>query len=129
VRGLRVPRISSRIEKKSPQRPNHRMSQGLATLEELLLLATSALGDEAYGVSLHDKLVSAGVRTSLGSIYSSLERMEQRALVQSVLGEATAARGGRRKRLFRLTARGRAALSRQNAVRVRLLQLQGEPSS
>jgi DNA-binding PadR family transcriptional regulator len=78
----------------------------------------------AYGVSIHDALRAAGARSSLGAIYSTLERLEARALIASELGEPGAGRGGRRKRLFRVTRSGRAALSHSAAVRARLSKLQ-----
>jgi len=102
------------------------MAHRLAALEELLLLAICALEDTAYGVSIHHKLAEAGAPTSLGAIYAALERLEQRALVQSTLGDATATRGGRRKRLFRVTGAGRAALRRHDAVRASLQPTRGE---
>lgn len=65
--------------------------------------ALVALKDDAYGVSIHERLQRAGMRVSLSAIYTSLERLEQRRVVNSELGEPTTSRGGRRKRLFRIT--------------------------
>lgn len=98
----------------------------LSSLDELVLLAIAASDGEAYGVSIHDKLHAAGLRSSLGAIYTSLERLEHSGFVKSELGEASPNRGGRRKRLFRATPRGRAALTESNAIRVRLGTLQGQ---
>ena len=47
-------------------------------------------------------------QTSLAAIYSSLERLEDKGFVESLLGDATHSRGGRRKRFFRATRRGAA---------------------
>lgn len=95
----------------------------LSNLEELVLLATAALSGEAYGVSIHDKLHAAGMRSSLGAIYTSLERLERKGLVGSELGEASPNRGGKRKRLFRTTPRGKSALAKSDAIRSRLVTL------
>ena len=84
----------------------------LGELELLILLAIRRLGPEAYGVSIGRAIEAAGGRTvALGSIYASLERMEAGGLVASELGEATAERGGRAKRYFRMTAEGRGRLA------------------
>jgi PadR family transcriptional regulator PadR len=93
----------------------------LADVEEWVLLAIVALKERAYGVSIHDTLRRAGIRTSLGAIYTGLDRLEERRLVKSDLGEATPMRGGRRKRLFRATASGRRALAERQAIRNRIL--------
>ena len=51
-----------------------------------------------------------GREVALGSVYASLERLQEKDLVTSQLGEATAERGGRAKRYFRLTDGGLAAV-------------------
>jgi PadR family transcriptional regulator, regulatory protein PadR len=95
----------------------------LAGTEEWVLMAVVALSDDAYGVSIRDRLSAAGAGASLGAIYTSLDRLEHNGLVTSQLGEAGPSRGGRRKRLFRVTARGRKALVETQATRERLLAL------
>ena len=95
----------------------------LAGAEEYVLMAIVALGDDAYGVSIHDRLSVAGLDTSLGTIYTSLERLEQKGFVNSRLGEATPSRGGRRKRMFRATPRGRKVLAETQAARAQLVAL------
>ena len=97
------------------------MIERLSSLEELILLAVKALSDDAYGVSVQDMLTKAGQSTTLGAVYASLERLEQKGHVTASLGEATAVRGGRRKRLFRPTRGGLGALSAARSVRTRLL--------
>jgi len=49
---------------------------------------------------------------AIGALYSTLERLEQKYLVSSALGESTAERGGRAKRYFTVSAKGQAALKR-----------------
>ena len=73
----------------------------------MVLLAVLHLGDEAYGVPVARELtLRRGREVSLGSVYASLERLELKGLVSSKLGEATAERGGRAKRYFRVTEAG-----------------------
>jgi DNA-binding PadR family transcriptional regulator len=93
----------------------------LTGIDEWVLLAIVALRHDAYGVSLHDRLAGAGMSSSLGAIYTSLDRLEHEGLVSSRLGEASPVRGGRRKRTFQITASGRRALAETQAVRGRLL--------
>ena len=79
----------------------------LGGFELLVLLALIRLGDEAYGVPISEAIEeSSGKEVALGSVYITLERLEQKGLVSSRLGEPTAERGGRAKTYFRLTARG-----------------------
>jgi PadR family transcriptional regulator PadR len=93
------------------------MAEHLASLEELVVLAVKALTNEAYGVSVQDMLGRAGYPTSLGAVYATLDRLEQKGYVKSTLGAATAERGGRRKRLFQPTRSGLAALASTHETR------------
>ena len=84
----------------------------LGSLEELVLLALLRLRDNAYGVTIRRELMErAGKDISIGAVYTTLERLEGKGYVSSRLGEATAQRGGRAKRYFRIEARGAEALT------------------
>jgi DNA-binding PadR family transcriptional regulator len=75
--------------------------------ELMVMLAVLRLGREAYGVPIAAEIASKTGREMLqGSVYATLERLEAKGLVASRLGEATAQRGGRAKRYFKLTAEG-----------------------
>jgi DNA-binding PadR family transcriptional regulator len=95
----------------------------LAGADEWVLMAVVALADDAYGVSIHDRMHAAGVGASLGAIYTALERLERKGFVTARLGEASPNRGGRRKRLYQSTARGRKALAETQAARAHLTAL------
>jgi PadR family transcriptional regulator PadR len=83
----------------------------LTTLEQHLMLAIIALHPSAYGVSIQDHIKArTGREPSIGSVYASLDRLEEKGLVTSRQGEPTAARGGRRKLYFSITAPGQHAL-------------------
>jgi PadR family transcriptional regulator PadR len=72
-------------------------------LEELLLWKIALLEGNAYTVSLADELQKQPGRSiSLSTLHGTLHGLEKKGFVQSTLGEATVARGGRRKRLFRI---------------------------
>ncbi|MCB0616329.1 MAG: helix-turn-helix transcriptional regulator, partial [Phaeodactylibacter sp.] len=61
-----------------------------------------------------------GRSVSLSPVHSALYRLEEKGYVESELGGATKTRGGRRKRIYQLTAAGRAALDEAKAIRNRL---------
>jgi len=84
----------------------------LGAFEHLVLLALMRLSD-AYGVSVRQELEQRIDRDiSIGAIYATLDRLEAKDFVRSRVGEPTAARGGRAKRHFTVTARGVAAVNR-----------------
>ena len=82
----------------------------LGELEQLVLLAVLRMDGDAYGVTIRaDLLARAGRDVALGSVYNALTRLEDKRLVTSAIGEPSAERGGRRKRLYAATTAGRAA--------------------
>jgi PadR family transcriptional regulator PadR len=81
--------------------------ESLGHFELLVLLALLRHGDEAYGVPIAQAIEqSTGKRVILASVYNTLERLEEKGLVASKMGEPTAERGGRAKRFFAITAGG-----------------------
>jgi DNA-binding PadR family transcriptional regulator len=73
----------------------------------MILLALMRLGDDAYGVPIGREVEAAvGRPVALASVYATLDRLVERGLVESELGEPTAERGGRAKKYFRITAKG-----------------------
>jgi DNA-binding PadR family transcriptional regulator len=83
----------------------------LGELEQLVLLAVLQVGDEAYGIPVRDAIHRlAGRDLTFGTIYKTLNRMEDKGLVRSRVGRGSAARGGRRTRCYVVSASGRLAL-------------------
>ena len=83
----------------------------LGDLEQLVLLAVLRVGRDAYGVPVHQEILTRGGRDlTLGSIYKTLARLEAKGLVGSHVGAPTALRGGRRTRCYTVTAAGRRTL-------------------
>lgn len=79
----------------------------LGELEQLVLLAILRIGEAAYGVPIQDELRRRARRpVTRGALYTVLDRLEQKGLVRSRLGEALAERGGRPRRYFEVTAVG-----------------------
>ncbi len=93
----------------------------LGEFEEIVLLAILRLRDNAYGVSIRQTVEEvAGRPTSIGAIYTTLERLEQKGFVRSREGEATPERGGRAKRYFKIEGAGVQALNETDRIRMRL---------
>jgi DNA-binding PadR family transcriptional regulator len=87
------------------------MKNSLGSLELAALLAVARLGEDAYGLAVRrDVSAQAGHDYSVGAIYTTLQRLEDKGLVGSYETEPLPIRGGRARRQFRLTAAGRKAL-------------------
>jgi DNA-binding PadR family transcriptional regulator len=83
----------------------------LGEFEQLVLLALMRLGADAYGVSICQDIADrTGRDVSLGAVYKTLERLEDKGLVSSRIGEPTPERGGRRKKHYQLLAAGQRAV-------------------
>jgi DNA-binding PadR family transcriptional regulator len=83
----------------------------LGSLEQIVLLALVRLGSDAYGVTVRTEIEKrTGRNLSIGAIYATLGRLEEKGYVSSQTGEPTAERGGRAKRHFRVEAEGLRAL-------------------
>jgi PadR family transcriptional regulator PadR len=83
----------------------------ISRLEEIILLSIWSLQDNAYGITILEEVKKATGRSWLtGSIYASLGRLQRNGLVESIEGEPTPERGGRRKIYYRLTHEGQQAL-------------------
>jgi PadR family transcriptional regulator PadR len=96
----------------------------LGEFEELVLLVTATLDGDAYSVLIaHQIIKQAGRRVRLNQVHNALQRLEEKGLVSSRMGEPTSERGGRRKRLFKITAFGKQALRDGQSVRKRLWDL------
>jgi len=93
----------------------------LGAFEELVLLAVAAEADDAYGITVRNRVERDAEReVSLGAVYAALERLEAKAYVRSRIGDTGPYRGGRRKRHFAVTAEGREALRAMQRIRSRM---------
>ncbi len=73
---------------------------------------------EAYSVAICDELEKqTGRSAKLGVVHAVLNRLEEKGLVKSKLGDATSTRGGKRKRYYSITAAGKSALLKAKEVR------------
>lgn len=97
----------------------------LGTFEQLVLSAILALGEDAYGVSIHAKVeaLSEPKRVSLGAVYATLDRLEDKGLLGSWLSDPTPERGGRSKRFYRLEDAGKRALREAAGTAQRIIDV------
>ena len=79
----------------------------IGEFEYLLLATASRLGTDAYGAAMRAEIErTTGRACSIGALYTTLDRLEAKGLVETWMGEATAQRGGRAKRMVRVTDAG-----------------------
>jgi PadR family transcriptional regulator, regulatory protein PadR len=82
----------------------------LGEFEYLMLTAAARLGDEAYGLAIRQEIEEAtGRQCSLGALYTTLDRLELKGLIKTWMGDPTPQRGGRPKRMVRITSKGEQA--------------------
>jgi DNA-binding PadR family transcriptional regulator len=97
--------------------PKPGKTRGLTRKEELILLTVYNLGSDAYLVAIVDHLARiTGKDVSLTSVYLPLDRLRSLGLIASEFGEATAMRGGRRKKIYRITTQGFEALEEYKRI-------------
>ena len=79
----------------------------LGEFEYLMITAASRLGEDAYGMAIRHEIEEAtGRHCSMGALYTTLDRLEAKGLVKTWMGDPTPQRGGRPKRMVRVTAKG-----------------------
>lgn len=104
-----------------PKKPSNYIGE----FEELVLLAILSQGDNAYGVTIREALEEATSRSiTIGSLYTTLSRLEEKGLVESWVGEPTAERGGRAKRHYEVKGSARALLKEVQGARQKLAALE-----
>jgi PadR family transcriptional regulator, regulatory protein PadR len=84
----------------------------LGQFEQIVLTAILSLGDQAYGVTIHSKVenLSRPKRVTRGAVYATLDRMEDKGLINSWLSDPLKERGGRSRRYYQLEKTGEKAL-------------------
>src|SRR5580698_9110667 len=95
----------------------------LGELEQVVLLAILRAGDNAYGVTIRAEIAACTDREPApGALYTTLDRLEEKGMVVSRMGDPTPQRGGRAKRYFAVTASGMEAVARAQRSYQRLLK-------
>lgn len=87
-------------------------TESIGQFEQLVLTAILALPGDAYGVTIHRKVedLTSPRTASLGAVYITLDRLEDKGMISSRLSDPTAERGGRSKRCYELEAKGERVL-------------------
>jgi PadR family transcriptional regulator len=99
------------------------MPESLGEFEQTVLLAILRLRDNAYGVTIRREIMECTRREPApGALYTTLDRMEGKGLVRSRIGDPSPQRGGRAKRYFSVTRKGRAAIVNAQRLYRRLLE-------
>lgn len=93
----------------------------LGEFEEVILLLVGILGEAAYSFRVAEEFESQTSRSvSIGAVHSTLNRLEAKGFLTSKMGKATAERGGRRKRIYTITAYGKRILANARDFKVSL---------
>jgi len=93
----------------------------LGELETMVLLSVVELGDDAYGAEVRRDVSSRlGRDYSVGAIYATLQRLEDRDLLRSAESDPLPIRGGKARRYFRATPAGKLALKRSVDARMQV---------
>ena len=93
----------------------------LGEFEEVILLLVGILKEEAYAFKIADTFKEeTGRSVSIGAVHSTLNRLTEKGFLTSEMGEPSAVRGGRRKRIYQITAYGEQVLSEARNLRLRL---------
>ena len=89
----------------------------LGEFEQVVLLAAMHLGDDAYGASVSEEIEArTGRKVSRGALYVTLDRLEEKGLIRTSLGDPRANRGGRPRRYVKVAAPGLRALRESRAA-------------
>ncbi len=95
----------------------------LGEFEQMVLLALIRLDDNAYGMTIRQTIQERTRRpVAIGQVYSALDRLEHKGFLSSRLGGPEPIRGGRAKKLFRLTPAGAAALTHSRGMMAQMAE-------
>jgi DNA-binding PadR family transcriptional regulator len=79
----------------------------LGEFEYLVISAAVRCSENAYGAAIREEIERTAERScSIGALYTTIDRLESKGLIETWMGEATAERGGRAKRMVRVTGKG-----------------------
>lgn len=86
--------------------------KSLAEFELLVMLAALRLGpEEAYTVSIAEDIAErTGRFVRRANVYTTVQRLEEKGLIATHLGESRPERGGRPRRLVKVESAGLAAV-------------------
>ena len=104
-----------------PEQFKNMKETGLGEFEEVILLLVGILGENAYAFKISEEFEEqTGRSVSIGAVHSALDRITQKGFLTSEMGQPSAGRGGRRKRIYTITASGERALQASRDFKVSL---------
>ena len=93
----------------------------LGDFEEVILLLVGILGEDAYAFKIAEEFESqTGRIASIGSVHSTMDRLSTKGFLTSEMGQPSSNRGGRRKRIYEITASGQKVLKKSKEFKVSL---------
>ncbi len=93
----------------------------LGEFEEIVLLIVAILYEEAYAVAIKAEIANqSGRKVNISAVHKSLYRLEEKGMLRSTMSDPVAKRGGKRRRLFRITPVGKKALDESMELRMSL---------
>lgn len=93
----------------------------LGEFEEVVMLTVAVLHSNAYGIAIQEDIEQRlNRKVSVGAMRTALKRLEDKGYLESEFGEATAVRGGKRKRYYKVTLYGKKALEQVMSTRIQL---------
>jgi len=93
----------------------------LGEFEELVLLVVAVMDEKAYGLAICDEIkIQTGRNATVGAVHATVARLEKKGFVETFMGGSTNERGGRRKRLIRMTGLGKNTLVKSRDTKVKL---------
>ena len=113
-------RVRYTINPRTSVRP-HAGTPVMNEIDELVLLAIAQLGDDAYGVTIRREIADrSGRKVSMAGVYVSLERLEDKGLVESSISAPLQERGGRARKMYDVTGAGAIALRERREMMERM---------
>ncbi len=101
----------------------------LTRAEEYVLLAVLKLGADAYSIPILEHIEKMTQKKwTLGGIYIPLYRLEEKGYLQSELGDPSKERGGKRKRFYQITPKGKSALKSHKKIQMAMWDEVGKTS-
>ncbi|MCP4727892.1 MAG: PadR family transcriptional regulator [bacterium] len=91
--------------------------------EEQILLTIHSLKEQAYLVTIRDKLMDiTGRELDVGTVYKPLKRLNRDGFLDTYLGEPTSVRGGKAIKYYKLSKNGIEVLREVKKVQDKLWQ-------
>ena len=93
----------------------------LGEFEEIVMLVIAALQQDAYGLSIKKELEEQTQRkVTISAVHAACNRLEDKGLLSSEFGEKSEKRGGKRKKIYKVSLKGQQALQTAYELRQRL---------